>query len=364
MPGAAGTAAAEVLVDRVDHVELLGEPRRGQPVGDGQPRRVVGQHEVLVAELHRGHRHLLDRRAAVGPVRVRVQVAAQRGAQLLAAGGERPRASPPARRGTPAPRRPAPRRSRASVASPMPGRSRSVPARAPRPSSSGGAAGRGRGAAEGLDPVGRRSRRSSRNAIRRSAATGPSASAGPGVIHRVVHRSSTAVRRGHPPVAFSGSFIARACPVHSRLLHRRWSVSGVGRRGARRVTHSLCTVDTVHLDTVRPRHRAPRHRAPDDTCTVHHRPGRTACSRCPHVIHRLCTELSTGVDGPAVDRPGAPGPRVAPDEALGPLAYAARLGKANGVPTGGGPPPERGGNTSRPGLGQEQGRAWRRGRDR
>ena len=50
---------------------------------------MVGQHLVLVAELDRGERHLLDRRAAVGPVRVRVQVAAEPAAQLVAALGER-----------------------------------------------------------------------------------------------------------------------------------------------------------------------------------------------------------------------------------------------------------------------------------
>ena len=80
---------AEVLVDRVDDAELPGQPLGAQPVGDRQPRRVVGEHEVVVAELDRGERHLLDRRAAVGPVRVRVQVAAQRGAQLGAARGQR-----------------------------------------------------------------------------------------------------------------------------------------------------------------------------------------------------------------------------------------------------------------------------------
>ena len=77
-------AAGEVLVDRVDDPELPGQPLGAQAVGDGEPRRVVGEHEVVVAELDRGERHLLDRRAAVGPVGVRVQVAAQRGPQLVA----------------------------------------------------------------------------------------------------------------------------------------------------------------------------------------------------------------------------------------------------------------------------------------
>ena len=80
----------QVLVDRVDDAELAGQPLDAQPVGDREPRRVVGEHQVLVAELDRGERHLLDRRAAVGPVGVRVQVAAQPGPQLLAALDERP----------------------------------------------------------------------------------------------------------------------------------------------------------------------------------------------------------------------------------------------------------------------------------
>ncbi len=41
------------LVDRVDDVELAGQPLGAEPVGDGQPRRVVGEHEVVVAELDR-----------------------------------------------------------------------------------------------------------------------------------------------------------------------------------------------------------------------------------------------------------------------------------------------------------------------
>ncbi len=82
-------ARRQVLVDRVDDVELAGQPLGAQAVGDGQPRRVVGEHEVLVAELDRGEGHLLDRRAAVGPVGVGVQVAAQRRAQVAAAARRR-----------------------------------------------------------------------------------------------------------------------------------------------------------------------------------------------------------------------------------------------------------------------------------
>ena len=81
---------AQVLVDRVDDPELAGQPLDAQPVGDGQPGRVVGEHLVLVPQLDRRERHLLDRRPAVGPVRVRVQVPAQLRPQLLAALHQRP----------------------------------------------------------------------------------------------------------------------------------------------------------------------------------------------------------------------------------------------------------------------------------
>ena len=69
--------------------ELARQPLGAQPVGHPQPWAVVGEHEVVVAQLHGRHRHLLQRRAAVGPVGVGVQVAAQPGAQLLAARGQR-----------------------------------------------------------------------------------------------------------------------------------------------------------------------------------------------------------------------------------------------------------------------------------
>ena len=50
-----------------------------------QPGRVVGQRAVLVAEFPCGEHHLLDRRRAVGPVRVHMQIALQRGADVTAA---------------------------------------------------------------------------------------------------------------------------------------------------------------------------------------------------------------------------------------------------------------------------------------
>ena len=80
----------QLLVELGHDVELAQQPLRRQAVGDGQPRRVVGQHEVVVAEVAGGPGHLVDRAAAVGPVAVRVQVAAQRGPQVRTALGHRP----------------------------------------------------------------------------------------------------------------------------------------------------------------------------------------------------------------------------------------------------------------------------------
>ena len=124
---AAVALTAQVLVDRLDHPELPGQPGHREPVGDREPRRVVGEHEVVVAELDRGERHLLDRGATVGPVTVRVQVAAQRGRI------RRPPATsgPPVSRSSLASRsgiRPSTAASITSaVEAPMPGSSRRVP---------------------------------------------------------------------------------------------------------------------------------------------------------------------------------------------------------------------------------------------
>jgi hypothetical protein len=46
----------------VDDVELFAQPVRRQPVGDGQPRRVIGERAVFVSEVAGGQHHLLDRR--------------------------------------------------------------------------------------------------------------------------------------------------------------------------------------------------------------------------------------------------------------------------------------------------------------
>ena len=151
---------ASSLVERRRRCRAAAQPLRRQAVGDRQPRRVVGERDVLVAEVARRLGHLLDRRAAVGPVRVRVQVAAQQRAQLGAARRRPARAAVVLElgAGTPAPRRPT------ASADDLRGRRRrcrassvSVPAatRCSQPRPSGRSVdGRGRGA-ERLDPVGR-----------------------------------------------------------------------------------------------------------------------------------------------------------------------------------------------------------------
>ena len=87
----------ELLVEPGHDVELVLEPLAGQAVGDGEPRRVVGEHDVLVAQRLGRPGHLLDVRAAVGPVAVRVAVALQRRAQRLAAGRRSGRPRPGSR---------------------------------------------------------------------------------------------------------------------------------------------------------------------------------------------------------------------------------------------------------------------------
>ena len=80
---------SEFVVDRRHLVELAFQALGGQPVGDGEPRRVVGQHQVLVAQVARRLGHLADRRSAVGPLGVGVAVTAQGGPQRRAAVDQR-----------------------------------------------------------------------------------------------------------------------------------------------------------------------------------------------------------------------------------------------------------------------------------
>ena len=81
----------ELGVQPADELELRAQQLGGQPGGHGQPRRVVGERDPLVADIAGRLGHLLGRAAAVRPVRVRVAVPAQRGPQR----GRGPRAAPP-----------------------------------------------------------------------------------------------------------------------------------------------------------------------------------------------------------------------------------------------------------------------------
>ena len=74
-------------IDPLDHVHLTDVTVRPESVCDCEARGVVGQRDVVVAEARAGPRHLLDRRAAVRPVAVHVQVALEGRPQLLPALG-------------------------------------------------------------------------------------------------------------------------------------------------------------------------------------------------------------------------------------------------------------------------------------
>src|SRR5205823_3302948 len=77
------------VVERAHDLELLSQSVGTEPVGDLEPRRVVGEREVVVAEVACLGGHRLDGVAAVGPVRVRVQVTFQPRAQRFAVIGTR-----------------------------------------------------------------------------------------------------------------------------------------------------------------------------------------------------------------------------------------------------------------------------------
>ena len=77
----------QLLVELTHHVQLASQPLGGEPVGDGEPWRVVAQHHPLVPQVARRPRHLRDRRAAVRPVRVGVAVTLERRPQGGACAG-------------------------------------------------------------------------------------------------------------------------------------------------------------------------------------------------------------------------------------------------------------------------------------
>ena len=64
---------ASSSLSALDQVELLAQALAVQALGHGEPRRVVGDREVLVAEGRGGAGHRLDPGAAVGPVGVAVE---------------------------------------------------------------------------------------------------------------------------------------------------------------------------------------------------------------------------------------------------------------------------------------------------
>jgi hypothetical protein len=71
-------AIGEVAVHAFDLDRLSDERFFIEVADDVEPLRVVGDRDVLVAERIRGCRHLVERRAAVAPRRVHLQVTAQR----------------------------------------------------------------------------------------------------------------------------------------------------------------------------------------------------------------------------------------------------------------------------------------------
>jgi len=63
--------------------QLLRQTLGTEAVGDGEPRRVIGEHHVLVPQRNRRAGHRLDGGAAVAPPAVHVQI----GSQGVAVGG-------------------------------------------------------------------------------------------------------------------------------------------------------------------------------------------------------------------------------------------------------------------------------------
>ncbi len=90
----------QLFVQLLDDVELRPQPLGVEAVGNGQPRAVIGQGPVGVAQLPRRLGHFTDRAATVRPVRVAVAVTLQLVEQLRQPrhSGERGRAPPVSRR--------------------------------------------------------------------------------------------------------------------------------------------------------------------------------------------------------------------------------------------------------------------------
>ncbi len=69
----------QLLVEPGDELQLRFQSLGVEPVRDGERRRMIGEREITVAELHALARHLLDGGAAVGPVGVQVEITLERG---------------------------------------------------------------------------------------------------------------------------------------------------------------------------------------------------------------------------------------------------------------------------------------------
>ena len=187
-------------VERGDQSSCSSQALGGQPVGHGQPGRVVGQRDPLVAEVPGRLGHLPRRAAAVGPVRVGVAVAAQRGPQAPAPWPAPRRAARP---GSRAAGRPPPGRSTSAVVVPIPGSAQRAlrpcagPARRP--------AGRRPPRRPGGTPAPGRS-------APRPARAGTRSAAAPGLAPQA------------PP--YPHSYQAMACPRLSDPLHRLQAWTG------------------------------------------------------------------------------------------------------------------------------------------
>src|SRR3546814_10286918 len=68
---------SQLLVQALDLVELLEQPLPVEPVRDGQTRRVVGEHQVLVAQRHRRAGHHPGGPPSVAPPRLALTSAPQ-----------------------------------------------------------------------------------------------------------------------------------------------------------------------------------------------------------------------------------------------------------------------------------------------
>ena len=75
----------ELLVEGGHHVELTAEALGREPLGHGETGGVIGEGDVVVAQVAGGLGHLLDGAAAIRPVRVGVAVALERRPDVVAA---------------------------------------------------------------------------------------------------------------------------------------------------------------------------------------------------------------------------------------------------------------------------------------